>query len=428
LHLSLQETQFSTLEEIDAREKFVIEQQEMLSRRIATIRANKAGTIDHVTDQLRNKARHIASELEAADSALEELTSLNAKDRRHRNEILALSTKVRRLESARAVLNDVEFSSCPRCTRQLPARKSQVCHVCGQADTSETEDTTEGERTHADIANRVKELEEMIEAQSVQMNRIRRRRDELLRQKHSVDQELTAAMEQYDSAYLASAISAERKRAEFVHERIYLNRIKVLPARVEELKRQADSLATDEATTRRELKEARAAAEQDLSNLHKLKKLFLDCLLRAKVPGFEASDIVHIDPQWFLPEVLGGSGDLATTSFSTLGSGGKKNLFKCCFALAIHRLAAELNTLLPTVLIIDSPMKNISERENRAQFEGFHYLLYDLCSSELDGTQVILIDKEYCPPTEESEISIVARHMRVDSESEPPLIPYYRGK
>lgn len=428
LEQSLQETQFSTLEEIEAREIEVAEKQEMLKRRIAAIRTDKAAMIDHVTDQLRSKARHIATELEAADRALEELATVNANDRRHRNEILALSTKVRRLESARAVLNDVEFATCPRCTRQLPVREADSCHVCGQADEPEEGANGDGERTQADIASRVKELEEMMEAQSVQMSRIRRRREELHRQKQTVDQELMAAMEQYDSVYLAEAIAVERDNAALNQEQVYLNRIKVLPSRVEQLKQRADSLATDEATTRRELKEARAAAEQDLSNLHKLKKLFLDCLLRAKVPGFETNDIVQMDPPWFLPEVHGGSGDLATTSFSTLGSGGKKNLFKCCFALAVHRLAAEMKTLLPTFMIIDSPMKNISERENRAQFEGFHQLLYELCSGELAGTQVILIDKEYCPPAKEIDVSVTSRHMRVDSDTEPPLISYYRGK
>lgn len=428
LEQSLQETQFSTLEEVEAREKEIAEKREMLTRRIAAIRTDKAGMINHVTDQLRSKARHIASEIEAVDTALDELATVNANDRRHRNEILALSTKVRRLESARAVLNDVEFATCPRCTRQLPVREPDSCHVCGQTDEPEGEENGDGERTQADIASRVKELEEMMEAQSVQIIRIRRRREELHRQKQAVDQELMVAMQQYDSVYLAEAIAVERENAALAQEQIYLTRMRVLPSRVALLNQRADSLATDESTTRRELKEARTAAEQDLSNLQKLKKLFLDCLLRAKVPGFEANDIMQMDPPWFLPEVHGGSGDLATTSFSTLGSGGKKNLFKCCYALAVHRLAAEMTTLLPTFLIIDSPMKNISERENRAQFEGFHHLLYELCSSELQGTQVILIDKEYCPPAEEIDVTVTSRHMRVDSDTEPPLITYYRGK
>ena len=141
-------------------------------------------------------------------------------------------------------------------------------------------------------------------------------------------------------------------------------------------------------------------------------------------------------PPFFLPEVSSaGSGDLAITSFSNLGSGGKKTLFKCCFAIAVHRLAVEVDTLLPTFLIIDSPMKNISERENREQFEGFFEMLYDLSNSELKGTQFILIDKELCPPPEGYEPSFAERHMKPNERGGepkenpyPPLIGYYQGK
>lgn len=426
LEQSLQEAQFSTLIEIEACEKAVTEKLSQTQKRIDALREEKVSAISHVSDQLRNRARQVASELEAIDVAIEQITAVNADDRRHRNEILALSTKVRRLESARAVLNDVEFVACPRCTQPLPDRLVTVCHVCGQDDSSEGSNTDDGERTQADIKSRVVEIEEIMEAQSIQMQRIRRRKDELTTLKRGIDQQLVETMKQYDSAYLAEAIAVEKERAELTQELNYLRKIKVLPARADSMKRQSDSLATDESATRRELKEARAAAEQDLSNLHKLQKLFLDCLLRARVPGFQKDDIVHMNPPWFLPEIHGGSGDLATTSFSTLGSGGKKNLFKCCFGLAIHRLAAELGTLLPTFLVIDSPMKNISERENREQFEGFHQLLYQLSVDELKGTQIILIDKEFCPPKPDLGVEVKSRHMRVDSTVEPPLISYYR--
>ena len=427
LEQSLEEAQFSTLEEIEARENEVAEQLERVERRIRSIREEQSATVSHIADRLREKARQIASELEAVERALSEIETINADDRRHRNEILALSMKVRRLESARAVLNDVDFMTCPRCTRQLPDRPEAECKVCGQSDELENEaGNTEGARTQADIASRVKELEEMMEAQSTQMRRMRRRRDELSQLKQETDQNLVQEMRQYDSAYLAEAIAVEKELAAFQQELNYLRRMKVLPTRVEDMKSQSDALAANESSVRRELKEARAAAEQDLSNLEKLKKLFLDCLLRAKVPGFEANDIIQMSPPWFLPEMQGSSGELATTSFSTLGSGGKKNLFKCCFALAVHRLSAQLGTILPSLIVIDSPMKNISERENREQFEGFHQLLYYLAIEELAGTQFILIDKEFCPPDDEYGVSITSRHMMVDSDEDPPLIPYYR--
>jgi len=72
-------------------------------------------------------------------------------------------------------------------------------------------------------------------------------------------------------------------------------------------------------------------------------------------------------------------------------------------------------------------MKNISERENRVQFEEFHALLYELASDELSQTQFIMIDKEYCEPPETVELDLFVRHMTPENEEFPPLIRYYRG-
>jgi len=430
LEESLDEADVSSEVEITGQLKDLKEKLKKTQKHIKQLRREKKPLKGHATDRLRKKARHISTELEAVEATIGELGEIIGNDKRHLNEILVLSTKVRRLESARAVLNDVDFESCPRCTQSLPDRPDGHCPVCGQSEYSSAQEVgDEGEETQADLKSRVSELEEILDAQTRQLRSLRRRRESLSNSKKEIDDELNKAMKRYDSAFLSDVLSAEQRRASLTQEIRYLQKLNVLPARVEKLKKQADQLQVQETTLRRQLNEARSAAEQDLSNLEKLKDLFLDCLLRSKVAGFEPDDVVSMKPPWFLPEVIGrGSGDMATTSFSTLGSGGKKNLFKCCFALAVHRLAAELGTLLPSVLVIDSPMKNISERENREQFEGFHQLLYELKEEELNETQMMLIDKEYCPPKVDVRFKLNARHMKVDSNDEPPLIGYYRGK
>ncbi len=78
--------------------------------------------------------------------------------------------------------------------------------------------------------------------------------------------------------------------------------------------------------------------------------------------------------------------------------------------------------------MIDSPMKNISERENRDQFQGFYDLIYELKAGELAGTQIVLIDKEYSPPASGLDVHVGHRHMRPGDKENPPLIPYYNGK
>lgn len=395
--------------------------------RIATTREQLATQKSHVTDQLTKRARELVAEVDAIQTAIAGVEELVAQNRRHQNELLSLTTKFQRVTGARAVLNGVDFERCPRCTQHLDRHGVGICQVCGQPEPSDAEMVVTA--TESDLSGRMKELANIIEVQQHQLRNLRLREAKFREEKARLDGELGQAMAQYDSAYLSQALETERRAAAVTEEIRFLEKLRVLPARVEQLRASGDALATRESKLRRELKDARAAAEKDLTNLDRLKTLFLDCLIRAKIAGFAEDDQVTMASPGFVPQVLGvGTGEAAVTSFDTLGSGGKKTLFKCCFALAIHRLAQEVGALLPTLLIIDSPMKNISERENRQQFEGFHKLLYELADTELAGTQFIVIDKEYCPPEAGQVLNLVARHMTVEQAENPPLIPYYRER
>lgn len=301
--------------------------------------------------------------------------------------------------------------------------------MCGQAHSDISSGTLDERAAEQDLELRVAELTELISRHEAQLRRTERQLREVSEEKMVVDAELNRVSADYDSAYLSAVLETEKERSSLQRQLLDLNKLEVLVQKIGELTERATRLAAEEQTIRAKLKEARAQAEKDTRNLGRLKTLFLDSLLRAKIPGFLPSDIVEMKPPHFLPEVTSAdSGDLAVTSFTNLGSGGKKTLFKCCFAVAVHRLAVEIKALLPTLLIIDSPMKNISERENREQFEGFFEMLYDLCSTELKGTQFIVIDKELCAPPENFEPTFNSRHMKPNDEIYPPLIRYYRGK
>jgi hypothetical protein len=72
-------------------------------------------------------------------------------------------------------------------------------------------------------------------------------------------------------------------------------------------------------------------------------------------------------------------------------------------------------------------MKNISERENEDVFTSFYEMLYQLAADELCETEFIIVDKEFKEPSAELSLEITVRHMMPDSDTYPPLIPYYRG-
>ena len=411
-----------------ARIAQIREKQRRIAAALVAARQGVETNRQHATDKLRQQARQLAAELEALEEASEQIDQTLTDDQRHLNEIVALSTKVQRVTSARSVLNGVAFERCPRCTQTLPERLRLDCPVCGQPEPSPESAADAIASTRGDLDARTKELREMITKQQTQRRNLQRRGNELTEQKAGVDRQLNEALRAYDPALLANIVALEREAASHEQEAKYIEKLGVFLTRADGLRKDGEHLLDEEQRIGKELRAAREAAQKDTGNLKTLARLFADCLVRAKLSGFSLDDAVAMDPPWYLPEVIkADTGDIATISFETLGSGGIKTLFKACFLLAMHRLAAELNAHLPTLIVIDSPMKNISERENEAQFVGFHSLVYELAEGELANTQFILIDKEHSLPGETLTRTFDARHMKTNDDEFPPLIRYFRA-
>jgi len=400
-----------------------------IEQEISDARKQTSGLRTHAIEALQNKGRELVNQIGQLQCAIEDIRDKIAEDKAHKNELLALSTRFRRSKSAREILGGVDFQDCPQCFNQLPVRASEICSLCGQVHTDTPHEVIDEGIAEKDLISRVDELKDMIHRHEIQLGKMEFMLKNKIEEKDFIDNELNRISKEYDSAYLSTALEAEKRRSALQQQIRDLNKFENLVKQIATLTAKVGKLYTDEKQIKEELKEARERAEKDTKNINRLKTLFLDCLLKAKLPGFYKDDTVEMKPPHFLPEVASAdSGDLAVTSFTNLGSGGKKTLFKCCFAIAIHRLSAEIGAILPTFLIIDSPMKNISERENREQFLGFFDMLYDLCGSELKGTQFILIDKEVCMPPADFQPSFQERHMKPDDDEYPPLIRYYRGK
>ncbi|MBY0511800.1 MAG: hypothetical protein K2P94_16805 [Rhodospirillaceae bacterium] len=383
----------------------------------------------HAVDGLRAEALRLGKLIAEIDAALDDLRTAKDRDQRHLNELETLFIKVNRSVSARAILSNVAFHSCPRCTQLLPDRAPGDCSVCGQTEYADRTAEADVSIIERDAKTRIAELRDIIVRHDKAREKLSRDRDALMGEKARIERERNELSVSYDSAYLANMVTKERERAALLQEAANLKSLMRLPQTLDRQRERIGIIQGQEEKLRAALKEARAAAESDATNLTLLKDYFLDCLVRSGIPGITRSDKVEISATTFYPEILGPTAeDPTVTSFATISSGGKKTLFKTCFAIAVHRLAAGIKAPLPDVLIIDSPMKNISERENRAQFKGFYNMVYELKAGELSDHQIILIDKEFAPPLKELGVDVVSRHMRPDDNKNPPLIPTYRGK
>lgn len=157
-------------------------------------------------------------------------------------------------------------------------------------------------------------------------------------------------------------------------------------------------------------------------NIELLKDFFIDTLYKVGFPGIEEGDIIKLTAKDFSP-VLYSYSNKKKADFYSLSSGGKKTIYKICYAIAIHRLIKERNlaTLIPQMLIIDTPMKNISEREDVELYNSLFSLLLNLFSrgGQLETTQLILVDKELHPYFCKEDIT------QYHFTKENPLIPFY---
>lgn len=422
----LEESGFSNPLEIDTRIETLSAQRDRVREVAVAARQERGNGREHAVDTLRQKARALSSDLQGLEDMVQAVRQRGEDTERHLNELKMLAVRFSRTKSARTLLAAVDFTECPRCTQSLPTRAANLCAVCGQPEHQQPHDHMSNEVVEADLKSRAGELQETLHGLRQQEQRIARQLERARVEKASVDQSLDQRLKDYDSTFMSQALEFERQATALEQQVSSLISYRKLPERLADLLSTADSLHGQESELRARLLREREEAFKDRTNLEDLEKLFLDCLVRSSFPGIDQTFKVSIDPKSFVPEVFPTyAADFAVTSFANMGSGGMKTIFKACYALALHRLAAKTGAALPSILTMDSAMKNVSERENRELFQSFYSLVYELAAGELKDTQFILIDKEMFPVPEGVEVTVRSRHMAPGSSENPPLVPYY---
>ena len=421
----LEESGLGSPFEIDARVEALRAQHDSV-RAAAVAAREKRGSGVHAVDALRAQGRSLAADAQSLEDMAVDIRTRAADTERHLNEMKMLSVRFSRTKTARALLAAVDFEDCPRCTQKLPERVVSLCPVCGQPDSEEPHEHLSNEVVEADLKARLAELQETLQGLRKQEKTIAGQLERTVSAKALVDQTLDQRLRDYDSAFLSQALEHEREAVVLEQQVASLLNYRKLPEKLNELLVKADALTGKETEIRARLGRERDKAFKDRTNLQELESLLLDCLVRSSFPGVSASYNVTIDPRTLVPEVAPTeAADFAVTSFANMGSGGMKTIFKACYAIALHRLAAKKGAALPSLLILDSAMKNVSERENRELFRDFYSMVYELAAGELQGTQFVLIDKEFFPVPEGLNLEVFSRHMAPGSRDKSPLIPYY---
>ena len=237
-----------------------------------------------------------------------------------------------------------------------------------------------------------------------------------------MDRELNHEMQQYDSAYVSQVRAVDREIAELEERRRQLQRMAELPRALEKMERDSGELEAGTRIVRASIEDERQRLRTADAHVRDIESQFLNTMLEIGFPGISPGDRVEISRRNWQPRVYHGNDDQHGWNFDEAGSGGKQVLFNVCYALSVHRVAAEHDLPLPNFLIIDSPTKNISADVNPELVKNYFKLIYSLAEGSLSDTQFVLIDSELVPP-QGQEIEFSKRLL----SREHPLISYYSG-
>lgn len=420
----LEENGIHSVDDIKKQIKTEQEELEKLNEEISKIH-QETFVKNHPIDELKNESRNLAKSIDTFREKIDDVDYQISNQNRLKSEYITANMKIDRTTIARQVFRNVHFNTCPQCGQHVNENITMSnCSLCGQ--TPKEESIENLKLMGPDLIERIKEIEYSMEQLLFEKKQLESSLKEIQTEKKTIDERLALLEKDYDSKYLSKAKELLQTSGTVEGHVKYLEQIMALPKKVEKLQQEADDLTVKIEKVKRDLSEQSQAAMKKQTLLRDLEDIFLDTLKQVNFPGIREDHVVQIPPRSYIPVIKSeDKNDPTYTDFADLGSGGKKTIFKACYAIAIHRLASKVGGPIPTFLIIDTPMKNISERENKDIFRSFYKFVFKLATSELKGRQIIIIDKEYYEG--EGTQKVIKRHMTPDEDDNPPLIEYYRG-
>jgi hypothetical protein len=382
----------------------------------------------HFVDERRAVLRRMSDELEGERETLRDLEIRVEEQRELKSEITSMKFKLARADKARVVLEGSAFEHCPQCGQPISSHRSTKdhCYLCLQVIESAGGVITPASMT-SDMDARLSDIETSLRRYSDATRRQIDRIASLTAEKARLDREVADLISTYESDWLARTRSGERELAELEERSRFLKRVRAMPGSVTSMTEKADAMSVEIGQLERAILDEQRRLGRADENFSTLESYFLEALLATRVPGVGPKDKIVINRRTLIPEVWPNGEQESEYSFYTAGSGGKKTLFTICFALALHRTAAVRKLPVPTLLIIDTPLKNITPEINPILVRAFYNYLYTVAENDLPAQQIIIIDQALVIPPEDSDLGFVHRLMAPDDPDNPPLISYYSG-
>jgi rubrerythrin len=412
--------------ELDMVGQIQVAEQELAEaerRRAELERTRSAQT--HPTDSLRNELRSLSDEIENMHQAIAESKESIGEQGALRAEFITAKTKAERADQAWKILEGARYQRCPECGADVADRpqRPDMCHLCGSSQTDIANATSlELEALRRDLNDRIDQIADSIKRREREVNHMERQLAQTQQRKADLDRQLQEELARYDSAFIESIRGIEREIATMAERIRSLRKLQRMPQAIDALEEAAGALQGRIDRLRTDANEERDRLRTADANIAAIAAEFKRVMLAIYFPGVSEDDTVVIDSRNWKPTII--HGDQEWTFWDT-GSGGKKTLFNVCYALAVHAVALERSMPVPSILILDSPTKNISEDENPELVQALYAEIYRLARGSGGRLQFLLIDSELVGPGEELP-DFLERRMAGEPDA-PSLIPYYTG-
>jgi hypothetical protein len=383
----------------------------------ATVAEEDQSLISALSERIASKTEAIAD----IEQRLKEQESLIA-------EFIAMKFKLARSSTASELLKGAAFQACPACGTEV-SQKSDGAHcVLCKSDLAVAPGGFECDSAvmGRDLSDRIDDLKRSVQRLRRSHDRQREELGGLMNKRADAQRRVDFSRRQVESEYMKRARRLESRRGAIRERRRLLVRIMDMPGDVEAKLKEADALSARISELEREIQTEQGRFEAGQQNVDALEKNFHALLCAIHFPEIKADDKVFLNQRTWFPYVHPKGHESLAWTFSDAGSGGKMVLFKICFALALHRTAAQRALPLPRLIIIDSPMKNITPDINREVFRNFYTELYRLLEDELESWQCIVIDQTLFEPPATLEDHL-ERLLTKNDPDHPPLISYYHG-
>jgi hypothetical protein len=357
-----------------------------LERAQATLQRlhEEADPPDGRTDVLRDL---LAATRERSAHAHHELADLERSQEDRRNLAAGIRqdlTRLARVRDATTRLADIEFVVCPRCSQSVRDRDVSpgVCRLCLQSEPPPPESENSGESYEmAQLSAQASEVEELLAAGEQQLTLMRTRLQEITDHADALARAVDERTREFVSPRLtayadaSSTVGKARARLDALEETLRLwDRAADVSSRANDLRVRRQRLVD-------EVKQREQALQENRELLDVMSVDYQDTIRRLGVPGVQAG---NIDKRSYLPIVDG-------VRFDRISTGGIRTALVVAYWVTLLATALRQPTsLMPTLLILDSPRKSIGEGEALAA--NLYRQLDVLAETYRDRVQIIVAD------------------------------------